>query len=196
MANLDTPFGLRPAYHKTGGVIRLARYKIASGTARDIYFGDPVLLTGSGKEITGVNPASANATPLIGVFQGCHYRASNGSVVFSKRWITGTATLGSEAATALVVDDPFVVFEIQADEDVVVGDIGQDADMAYTAGSSTTGLSAVELDSSDIGTGDMFHILDIVPAPDNEAATNWTKVHVLINEHALRNAGVASHLEV
>jgi hypothetical protein len=165
MANRDSPMGLIPAYHAGGGVMRPSRYKIASAMAEAIFTGDLVHLTGTGKEING--GLAATDAPFIGVFAGCRYTATNGEIVYADNWVASTATLGSVAADAFVYDDPDIVFEIQSDGTTVAGDIGNKADIAYTAGSTTTGRSKTELDQSDVGTGANLYIVDFVERADN-----------------------------
>lgn len=194
MANRDTPMGLRPAYHLTGGVMRTQRYKIASGEAVGIWRGDLVEQEATSRRITA--SAAATEEPFIGVFWGCRYRDTIGNYVYSKQWLAATATLGSEDAVAYVYDDPFIVFEIQCDGAFALTDIGQQADIVYAAGSTNTGNSAVELLSSDIGTGDNLHIVDLVERVGNDELTNNANVYVLINEHGLRNVGEPSIEEV
>ena len=194
MANRDAPMGLRPAYHSLGGVMRTQRYAIASAEAVGIWRGDLVEQEATSRRIT----ASAGPTefPVIGVFWGCRYRDTTGAYVYNKQWPAAQVTLGSEDAVAYVYDDPFIVFEIQVDGAFALADIGQDADMVYAAGSTNTGNSAVELDSSDIGTGDNLHIVDLIERAGNDEVTNNANVYVLINEHSLRNLGVAGIEEV
>lgn len=193
MANRDTPFGLRPAYHRGGGTIRPSRYKIASAYGVGIWTGDLVHQVGTGRNIEAGD--AAGDAPFIGVFAGVQYTDTNGEYQYKRYWPASTVTLNSDDAVAYVYDDPEIVFEIQVDGAFTAADIGQDADITYTAGSTTTGMSKTELQSSDIGTGDNLHIVDLVDRVDNEADTN-AKVHVVINEHSSRNAGVASQEEL
>jgi hypothetical protein len=88
------------------------------------------------------------------------------------------------------------LFAIQADEDVVVADLGNSADFVnslnvVTAGSTVTGLSGVELDSSNIGTGANMLILGVYNSPDNDLSTNNPVVIVRLNESSLRGDGTA-----
>lgn len=194
MANRDTPFGLRPAYHAAGGMPgRMSRYRIASAYDTSIGYGDPVTLVGTNRHIARGTAATA---PFVGVFMGVSWTAANGEFKFSRYWPADTVTLGSADATAYVIDDPFVVFEVQADEDVVEADIGQHADLVFGTVDTVTGNGLVELDSSDISTGDNVVILDIVRRDDNEVGVANTKVFVMINEHEYRNAGANSFTEV
>lgn len=190
MANRNAPRGLVPVNQRFGGMAnRLNRYRIASAYDTSIGWGDPVVLTGTGMEIARGSAATA---PFCGVFYGVMWTATNGEFKFSRYWPADTATLGSAPAIALVNDDPFTVFEVQADEDIVEGDIGQLADFAFGTVDTVTGFGKTQLDSSNIGTGANAYILDIVRRDDNEVGSNYTKIHILINEHAMRNGGATS----
>jgi hypothetical protein len=85
---------------------------------------------------------------------------------------------------------PDVICEIQ--EDSVGGalaavDVGLNADIIYTvAGSTTSGRSGMELDSSDKKTGTaQLRILRLVPREDN-AIGDYAVWEVLINEHEFK----------
>jgi hypothetical protein len=94
---------------------------------------------------------------------------------------------------AEVIDDPNQLFLIQADEDIVQADIGQNAAVAYTAGSNITGISAMELDSSTILTTNtlVLKIVGLYNAPSNELGENFAQVVVKINAHQYGSIGVA-----
>jgi hypothetical protein len=98
----------------------------------------------------------------------------------------------STAMYALVVDDPFVIFEIQEDsvDNYITADmVGLATDITNGAegtGSTTTGHSTMELDSSDTATAaGQCRILRAVNREDN-ALGNHCKWEVLIAEHAYR----------
>jgi len=121
MANRDAPMGLVPAYHLGGGCpSRNSGYKIASAYNTSIFHGDIVKLTGTGKEIA----LSTAGDVAVGVFAGCEYVATDGSVVFSKYWPASTVTNGSIAAKAYVYDDPDIVFKVQDSDAGAAVDIG------------------------------------------------------------------------
>ncbi len=197
MANVNAPFGLRPAFHLTGGVIRTRAYKIASGLAKNIFKGDVVIRSTTTNRITAFDSQSDSAK-IVGVFAGVTYPDSSGNQIYKPNWVSGTATNGTVEAVAHVYDDPFIVYEIQEDGAggaAGLAAIGSTADLVLTAGSTLTGQSKFELDSSDVGTGANLFILDIVDRADNETGVN-AKFHVLLNEHSYRNAGVASFTAV
>lgn len=182
MANTDAAFGLRPIKLVGGGTVgRQSEYSIASGYSSNIFNGSPVKSTGTGRNIA---IASAGDT-MLGVFAGVSYKDSNGEIQYRQHWPASTV---ATEVKALVYDDPNILFEVQADEDIVAADIGATADLVNTTtGSTSTELSLAELDSSTIGTtggvGVKIHALS--DRPDN-ATGNYAKVLVLINEHELR----------
>jgi hypothetical protein len=91
----------------------------------------------------------------------------------------------------LVVDDPFVVFEIQEDSDgdayIAAASVGLAANVVVGSGSTTTGKSGMELDSSDVSTNTagQLRILRAVNRPDNALGIHC-KWEVLLAEHVYR----------
>lgn len=141
MANPNSPFGLRPVRHLFGGVIREANYTIADQYSTSLFTGDPVLVTGTGKNI-GIATAGSSGV-VTGVFQGCKYVNSLGDTVFSKYWPASTVTKSGSVIEAFVIDDPFVLYQIQSDATgVVAAGIRQLADFTSAAGDVVTGASA------------------------------------------------------
>jgi len=118
MANVNDPNGFTPAYHMTGGTIRPSEFAIQSGATGDIFAGDVVKLT-SGYVLQG----GATDAPL-GVFYGVEYVASDGEIVFSRKWPSGTTTQGSADAKAFVYADPNIAYEAQYTGTPTQADIG------------------------------------------------------------------------
>lgn len=183
MANTDAPFGFRPVRHLMGGLVRSNQYHIEGGLAANIFRGDPVKSTGTTKRVT----VAAAGNTIVGVFDGCQYVNAQGEIVYSNYWPTGQTVKTGTVPIAYVFDDPNILFEVQVDGAFAEADVGQDADFVAGTGSTSTGNSAFELDSSDIGTGDNLHIYDYVRDGQNEVGTN-ARVLVLIKEHELRGA--------
>lgn len=184
MANTDAPFGAMPIKHLDGSPYNGAtrEYKIADAYNTAIYFGDFVKA-----EAAGVIQVAAAGNTILGVFQGCRYRNAAGEQVYSKHWPASTATFGSEGAIATVVDAPDVVFAIQNDSDSATpaqADVFANADFVSThTGSSLTGMSKMELDTSTFTTGTAnLCVIGFVEAADNTIG-NFARVEVLINEH-------------
>ena len=180
MANVDAPNGAKPVRHLTGGVIRAREWKIASGSSTSIFTGDFVKLLG-----TGYIDIAAAGNRLLGVFAGVKYTASDGTPTFKKYWPASTATLGSADVTAYVYDDPQIVFAMQGDGTDAFADVGSLANFVTTGGSTTTGQSKSEIDTSDAGTAPaQLRLLGITADPKNSWGAN-AEQEVLIVEHEL-----------
>jgi hypothetical protein len=91
-----------------------------------------------------------------------------------------------------VIDDPNQLFTIQCDGGFVQANIGKNADVVGTGGSTTTGQSTMELDSSTIANTAALNlkIVGLLDVPGNAFGTNAVAV-VKINEHLYGSAGVA-----
>ena len=183
MANVDSPFGLRPLEYLNGtpwnGQAR--KYYIQAALGETIYIGDPVVLAGS-SDATGKYADIKLATLADG-------NLTIGPVVAFEPTRTNLETKHHVTLTegyAYVADDPNIIFEIQMDSatDLAVGDIGCNGIMVRThSGSTVTGLSGVEADESDFTNGDasnMLFLLGLVDRPDNTLATHC-KVKVIIS---------------
>jgi len=191
MANVDKAFGLRPQGNLSAtGAQKQYGYKIADNQSGAIYLGDLVTLSGG----YVVKFDATLHTVAVGVFNGCNYiNPSTGKPTWSN-FYPGSVNITSGYINADVIDDPNQLFVIQADEDVVQADIGLNAAIAYTAGSSVTGLSAAELDSSSIANSAalVLKIVGIFDAPGNDIAENFVDVVVKINAHMYGSTGVAN----
>jgi hypothetical protein len=182
MANVDSPSGLKPVRHYGGGVIRPNEYTIADGYNTNLFTGDPVILVGAGKTIA-IGTAGGN---IVGVFAGCSYTKASGEHVFSRYWPASTDTLGSSEATALVWDDPKILFKVQVVTDgtgITAAMVGQLADLVSGTGSTQTGQSAWEL-TAPAGSETQVRIMGLHSHPSN-AYGEHADVDVLIGEHEL-----------
>ena len=180
MANTDAPFGFRPS-GKVGGNPdngALSEYAIKSDYAVAMFQGDLVKFASGGI----VDAAVTNAGLMV--FNGIQYDdPTTGKPTFKNQYATTTAV-----ADAFVYDDPYQVFEIQADGAYAQTAIQQAADITAESGSTTTGVSTQELDSSDIGTGANLLIIGFSGSPDRGQVGNANGVFkVLIQEHTYAN---------
>lgn len=181
MANADRPSGMRPVSTLSGGPwqghVRTFPVDSSNGTA--IFRGDPIKLEDDGN----VAPATAGDL-LLGVCVG----------VKVDRTVAATEHPGylpaSTAGYVMVCVGPDVIYEIQEDSvggAMVATNVGSNGDIAVTAGSTTTGNSKVELDSSDVIAKDasaasaQLLVLGLVDRPDNAIGTE-AKWLVRINE--------------
>jgi hypothetical protein len=191
MANVDKAFGLRPLGNLSAtGAQKQYGYEIIDNQSGAIYQGDLVTLSAG----YIVKYDSTLHTAAVGVFNGCNYiDPTTGKPTF-KNFYPGSVNITAGVITAEVLDDPNQLYLIQADEDVVQADIGLNANIAYTAGSNTTGVSATELDSSTIANTATLalKIVGFYNAPNNIRAANHVDVVVKINTHLYGSTGVAN----
>ena len=183
MANVDAAFGFVPLRHMSGFAPRANKYTITSGLAENIFTGDLCILTADGV----ITPHSATETNNIGVFAGVSYTASDGSYVYAQYFPTGTTATN---IIAYVYDDPYIVYKVMSDGSPAQTNIGNCADVVADAGSTTTGQSGFQLNSS-MGTGTATcKIIGLYDSPENAFGANAV-VEVLINEHILKDtAGI------
>jgi len=183
MANVDSPFGFVPSRHMSGSPIRTNKYTITSGLAENIFNGDLVILTADGV----ITPHTATETNNIGVFAGVSYTASDGSYKYSEYWPSGTTGTN---IIAYVYDDPYIVYKVQSDGSPAQTDIGSCAEVVAGTGSTTTGQSAFELNSTMAASAATCKIIGLYESPENAFGANAV-VEVLINEHVLKaTAGI------
>lgn len=190
MSNVDKAFGLRPIGNLSAtGAQKQYAYEIADDQAGAIFQGD--LVTIFDGFLVKFAPGSHSAA--VGVFNGCSYVDPTSGKPTFKNFYPGSVNITSGKIMAEVLDDPNQLFIIQADEDVIQADIGKNADVVGTGGSTVTGVSTMELDSSDIGNGAAknLKIVGLYDVPGNSLGTNFTVVVVKINEHLYGSAGVA-----
>jgi len=189
MANKDSAFGLK-AIGKVGqnrDNQGLSEYDIAA-SATAIYFQDPVKMLN-----TGTIGVAAAGDVLLGALTGVFFTdATTEKPTFANHLnASNTAT----DIVGFVSDDPYERFEVQSNNTGASEqtDIGNVADIEYTAGSSPNYVSKVELDDGDLATSDgQLKVIGVSKDPDNNdlASANVNFV-VTINEHFLKQeAGV------
>ena len=189
MANVDKAFGLRPQGNLSAtGAQKQYGYLIADNQSGAIYQGDLVTLYDG----YVVKFAPGTHTAALGVFNGCNYIDPSTGKPTWKNFYPGSVNITAGTIQADVIDDPNQLFTIQVDESVSQADIGKNADVVGTGGSSTTGQSTMELDSSTIANTAALNlkIVGLFDVPGNSFGTNAVVV-VKINEHLYGSAGVA-----
>lgn len=186
MANVDAPFGFRVIANMAGSGVpnRVRPYTMLATDAVATFKGDLVKLTGteavSDDGFTYPVVAQAAATDTgVGVVIG--YKVN-------PLYLGQIYRTASTLRTAIVVDDPYAVFEIQVNGTLTAADVGLNADITVGVGSTVLGLSAMELDQSDVKTATaQLRILRVVNSVDNVTGAH-SIVEVMINEHRYKTA--------
>jgi len=198
MSTVNAPFGFRlarqPSVHGTA-----RPFPLASGYAVTLQHGDPVKLAdtiGGGTidlaTTDGTRNGTASGVPVLGVFVGVDYVDSTGKPVKDKQWLASTATFGSVAATAWVIEGDQNEFEVQADGTIAKADIGSQCDLTgfASAGSTSLGISAATVSASPVADDaqGQFQIVDFVEDGANTAGDTYTRVIVRIANPQLGRA--------
>jgi hypothetical protein len=194
MANKDAAFGMKPVRMiggapYTGGQ---SRYRIAANYGTSIFQGDMVAqVTGGTVEVH----ADGGTVPVVGVFNGCQYTdPTSGEQVYSNYY---PASTNAADIIAFIIDDPDVVYEVQADDTFPITDLFGNFDIVYTsAGSTMTGISGAELDVTTGATNTNLPIkaIDISEDPNNSdtGAANTNVLVVIQNSiFGVKGAGLA-----
>lgn len=184
MANPDAAFGFReynPLGHASTGNIR--RYY--KGTAAPaIFIGDAVTTTGTAHTDEFSTPIVEQADagdPLAGVCVGVDIQNPD--------TLTSVFTASGTADYVFINVDPNQLYTIQEDSDggaLAAIDTGLNIDVIVGAGSTVTGISAMEINSDGSkGTSTaQLRLINILEKPGNALGTNAIWV-VKLNEHEL-----------
>jgi len=109
-----------------------------------------------------------------------------------KNFYPGSVNITAGKIVADVIDDPNQLFLVQCDAGFVAANVGNNADVVGTGGSTTTGISTMELSSSTLATTAALNlkVVGLYNDVNNDFGTNAVVV-VKINEHVYGSAGVA-----
>jgi len=197
MASTAAPYGLKPV-NLIGGqpyAGSTRQIKIASGYNTNIFNGSVVSIVTAGTlEIVTTVGSNSSVFPAgtVGVFVGCSYTDPNSKQkVFAQYFPADTV---ASDAVGYVVDDPDVVFQVQADATMAQATLGANAPLAAvqstSTGSTVTGNSTSALDATVATTTQGFRIVDFVDSPNSQVGDAFTDVLVKFNiaQHSYTNA--------
>jgi len=147
-----------------------------AGEATNLFYGQVVILgadgyvalsTATGADAT-TNNLGGSGIGALGVFVGCEYVNTQGQVIFSQYYPSGTTGV----VKAYVVDDPFVLFQAQLDGSGAQTIIGTNTlfptVQSTSTGSTATGNSTSALDATVQTTAGAFRIVSFV-SPTSDA---------------------------
>ena len=177
MATTAAPYGLKPVKRADGMAYAGAtsQYLIdPAGEATNLFYGQVVhigadgyiaLSTATGADgTTNAFPTGTTLTGSLGVFVGCEYVNDQGQPTFAQYYPSGTSNGG--AIRAYVVDDPNVLFQVQADGAMDQSDIGANtffaAAQSTSTGNTATGNSTSAVDATTKTTTAAFRIVAAV----------------------------------
>ena len=186
MANKDAAFGLKPI-GKVGqnrDSQGLSEYSIAASSTA-IYQNDPVKMANTGEIEVG-----AAAEVLLGSLNGVFFTDATTSKPTYANHLKAANT--ATDIVGFVSDDPYERFEVQSAGTVAQTNIGNCADISYSAGSSPNFVSKTEISGTMAATAAQLKIIGVSKDPDNnELGSANANVVVTINEHFLKaTAGI------
>lgn len=200
MANVNAPFGLRPAKRGANGIASMGvnPYYVRNDYGTALFVGDPVIKTGTANLVTfqGFEPGTL---PTVNKITAGTANPTTGVIVGFSVDPNGLANQYNPASTeriAYVIDDSTVSFYIQDDATATLAstDVGANFNMVITtAGSTTTGQSGAMLAANTTATTATLQltILRLAPIPGNALGANaiW---EVRLNNHteAPNTAGI------
>ena len=183
MANASTTgFGMKPIKMagQSANTAGLGEYPVAA-SATAIYNQDLVTMATTGTAAV----AAAGTEQLLGSLNGVFYTDTSTSKPTFQAYL-----LGSNAATdivALVNDDPHQMYEIRSNASSSQQlDVGNTADISYSAGASPNYISRTTLDDSSLSdsASKQIKIAGVSRDPDNNDLTSAGVVwRVVISEH-------------
>ena len=182
MANSSsTGFGLRPIKMYGNGYenMGLGEYPVAASSDA-IYNQDLVCQHTTGYVIVGI----AGTEDIIGSLNGVFYTDATTNKPTFQNYLQGSNT--ATDIVALVNDSPIQQYEVRSNNTGASdqSDVGNTADIAYSAGGSPNYISGATLDDSTLGTSaQQLKIIGVSRDPENNDLTSANVVwRVLINQ--------------
>ncbi len=153
---------------------------IGYGSVVEIAAGYVQLASGTGADAT-TNNLGGNTIGALGVFVGCEYVNAEGQLIFAQYYPSGTAN-----ATAYVITDPGVTFQVQADGAIAQTALGHNAPLtaaqnATTSVNTATGKSNVALDATTATATKAFKVIGFVTKTGSAIGDAKTDVLVKFN---------------
>ena len=186
MANTDRPRGAIPVRYLGGAPYNGAAnpYSVDSSNGTAIFVGDYMIREDDGNVAPYTGSSGGN---LLGV---CVAVGTDETLYLDPDNLSRRYLPASTAGTVLVADEPDVVFVVQEDNDgtaLTAAEAGTNCDVLATAGNTTTGQSAHEIDRSTTTTSAaQLRLIRLLNRDDNEHG-DFAKWEVMINEHVYRS---------
>lgn len=201
MSSVSRINGFRPVKTSIGPYTGQANlYFVPASDGTTIMVGDAVKLAGDARAATGAPTVTrCSATdPAIGVVVGILFTGvgDTTNIPNVSNLNTPIYRVASTDRYLLVADDPSIIYEVQyAGTSVaaatITANVGQNGQFTTTAGSTTTGSSGMQLDSSGLATTATLplKIVGFPNRPDNIPGDTYFSYYVKINSATLGSLG-------
>lgn len=199
MANVDAPFGFRPARMVNGSAYsgQIVRCSLDSAGSTDAFVGTPVVLTGAGDSYTGYDTPNQGGTyggvdvvaggdnAIFGVIVGFEPDRSDLTSISHD-----ASAQTSDRQVMVAVASPDVVFEVQIDYAVTAAAIGAHHD--HTDEGATVGTDRYSNCQLEVGGAGQWRLIGFGNRPDNEIALHAVGEVVCIRSQIGNEAVVAA----
>ena len=189
MANASsTGFGMKPVKMagQAANTAGLGEYPVAA-SATAIYNQDLVTMAGTGTAAV----AAAGTEQLLGSLNGVFYTDASTSKPTFQAYLLGSNTASD--IVALVNDAPHQVYEVRSNNagGSLQTDVGNTADISYSAGATPNYISKTTLDDGSLATASkQVKIVGVSRDPDNNEIGSANVVwRVVISEHFFKQHG-------
>lgn len=173
MPNIDFPRGLQPWKN----LVQANYYKVASNYATALFIGDPVITTGTDRNVQIATAGTGN--PMVGAIIGC----------YDSNYIPVTNVAASTGGWVLVADAVSQVFVAQGDGDTSfldINDCNGNVNLIGGTGSTVNYRSGWEINDSDTGgntAADQIRLIKPVQMAENTVGTANCLWELRINNH-------------
>ena len=189
MANASsTGFGMKPVKMagQAANTAGLGEYSVAASSSA-IYNQDLVAMAATGFAAV----AAAGTEQLLGSLNGVFYTDASTSKPTVQAYLLGSNTASD--IVALVNDAPHQVYEVRSNNAGASAqtDVGNTADISYSAGATPNYISKTTLDDSSLATASkQVKIVGVSRDPDNNEIGSANVVwRVVISEHFFKQHG-------
>ena len=189
MANASsTGFGMKPVKMagQAANTAGLGEYPVAASSSA-IYNQDLVAMAATGFAAV----AAAGTEQLLGSLNGVFYTDASTSKPTFQAYLLGSNTASD--IIALVNDAPHQVYEVRSNKASASAqtDVGNTADIAYSAGATPNYISKTTLDDGSLATASkQVKIVGVSRDPDNNEIGSANVVwRVVISEHFFKQHG-------
>jgi hypothetical protein len=177
------------------------QYIISPNATNSIFRGDLVRIDADGY-VTSIYDVGGGftTTASVGVFNGCSYVTPTANNPIDPAspgrpfWPVGTVLAPNTQATAFVLDDPNIIYNIQTNSanGLTQTNIGQVAAVSFQTannlviGNTNTGVSLMSLDQATAAVGNPtlnLKILRLIPNPDGSTNIGYNNAEVIIQNH-------------
>jgi len=175
MPNIDRPNGLRAVKTLSGAPLTGMIRAIGVADSADIFIGDPITLSsglaapGASNDAAFLGVAVGFGKMVGGVPQG-PYNPDN----LGKRYYDDSESTHTDWCCYYIPADD-VIFEAQTATALTLV-VGSTCDLSYTAGNTTTGISACELTTNSNAD---FNVVEVPLLADNTPTAVWGRYYVM-----------------